>query len=157
MSIDLNRFLVWAMWPMSILVDNDIQKVSGHCSKLFSTFCTFAGVFSMQKTFSVVRTNWKKAAQVVNKCIVKSDHDQFIKEFNESRLTLVTFNGFALFKYKKIKSKIWWILQSRCQLKICNKKAVYFEMFYFVNFSVGHKTDGSFFISIFVFFCRKIG
>ena len=34
LSTDLNRFLVWAMWFISLLLENDIQKVSGHCSKI---------------------------------------------------------------------------------------------------------------------------
>ena len=48
-------------------------------------------------------------------------------------------------------------MQLRCQLKICIKKnPVYFEIFYFVNFSVGHKTDSSFF-TFFVFFSSTDG
>ena len=59
--IDLNCFFGLAML-MRLLLDNDIQQVSGHFSKMFSIFCIFAVVFFQCTkrflSFGQIGTQW---------------------------------------------------------------------------------------------------
>ena len=132
MSINLNCFLGLAVL-MGLLLDIDIQQVSGHFSKMFSTFCWFAVFFSMHKTFSVFRTNWNKVAHVVNR--------SFMKMVTMLHLLLKSKDGWRLLHLKAS----FYVNTRRENLKLdesCSldvnqiytiKKSAYFEIFYFVN------------------------